>query len=365
MKQILKVVGLIVLFTIAYLALWPVPIDPQAWEAPANKGYVGDFQENDKLEKFTKLTMGEFSGPEAAIEMPNGDVVATSHEGWVVKWSPGATEAEPLVDAGGRALGLDHDQNGNIWLADAYIGLVKMSPDGNLETVLDEVDGIPLLYADDIAITPNGKMYFSDASTRFSAKKYGGTLAASLLDINEHSDNGRILEYDPVTGQSRTIMDELTFANGVASSPSGDFILVAETGEYRVHKYWLAGEKAGSSEVIIENLPGFPDNIHIGKNGRYWVGLTSPRSQILDDLAGNTFMRKVIQRLPAFMRPNVVNYGLVFAIDENGNVLANLQSPSGSVYATTGVAETDEHIYVTSLTAPFLAKYNKADLGIE
>ena len=95
------------------------------------------------------------------------------------------------------------------------------------------------------------------------------------------------------------------------------------------------------------------------------MGLTAPRSEVLDDLSGEPFWRSVIQRLPEVMRPQVEYYGLVFAIDENGNVLENLQSPSGSVYATTGVAESAKYIYVTSLTAPFLARYKKSDLKIQ
>jgi len=208
---------------------------------------------------------------------------------------------------------------------------------GELTTEVTEVEGVAVRYADDLAVAPNGKIYLSDASTRFAASDYESTLAASLLDIMEHSDNGRVIEFDPI---------------------------VAETGEYRIWKHWISGVDAGKSEVIIDNLPGFPDNVHIGENGRYWVGLTAPRSDVLDDLSGEPFWRSVIQRLPEMMRPQVVPYGMVFAIDENGNVLENLQAPNGEVYATTGVAESKQHIYVTSLTAPFLARYKKSDLDI-
>jgi len=105
--------------------------------------------------------------------------------------------------------------------------------------------------------------------------------------------------------------------------------------------------------------------VHLGKNGRYWIGITAPRAQILDDLAGEPFWRSVIQRLPEAMRPQVLPYGMVVAIDANGKVLENLQAPNGAAYATTGVAETDDYIYVTSLTAPFLARYRKDTLGIQ
>lgn len=364
MRALLNIFGLSIVFALAYLFAWPVDVNPVGWKAPINLGYVGKFAVNQKLESFEKLTMGGMSGPEAAVQSPDGSLIATSHEGWLIRWDGDQIEGVPFIDVGGRPLGIDFDAQGNLWIANAYIGLMKLSPLGELTTELTEVDGIAVRYADDIAVAANGKIYLSDASTRFSAKDYSSTLAASLLDIMEHSDNGRIIEFDPVSGEAQIVLANLTFANGVAADPQGRFILIAETGEYRIWKHWISGPNRGKSEVIIDNLPGFPDNVHIGANGRYWVGLTAPRSKLVDDLAGEPFWRKVVQRLPAIMGPQVMPYGMVIAIDENGKVLENLQAPNGAAYATTGVAESREHIYVTSLTAPFLARYSKDDLGI-
>lgn len=363
-KRILKSGLLILLAAIGYLALWPVPIDPQVWDSPEFQGFKGDYQTNQKLDEFTRLTMGNLTGPEAAVQAPNGNIVATTHEGWIVMWEEGDTESQNVIDVGGRPLGLAFDATGNLWIANAYTGIQKLTPGGELELVLTEVDGLPLLYADDIDVSANGLIYFSDASTKFSAEKYKSTLAASLLDIFEHTDSGRLIEYNPQTGAAKTVLDKMTFANGVALSETGDFVLVAETGEYRVHKLWLQGERQGQSEIVIDNLPGFPDNIHRGLNGRFWIGMTSPRSKVVDDLSEKPFWRKVVQRLPSFLRPKVVHHGIVLAIDADGQVLANLQSPGGKAYATTGAWETDDKLYVTSLTAPFLAQFYKQGLGL-
>ena len=365
MGALLKILGISIVLSLAYLLAWPVDVKPVSWTAPVSQGYVGDFAINQKLESFERLGMGELSGPEAAVHSPDGSLIATTHEGWLIRWDGEQTQGTPFIKVGGRPLGLDFDAQGNLWIANAYTGLMKLSPLGELTTEVAEVDGVAVRYADDVAVAPSGKVYFSDASTRFSAKQYNSTLGASLLDIMEHSATGRIIEFDPISRLAKTVMANLSFANGVAADPLGRFIIVAETGEYRVWKHWLAGPKTGKSEVIIDNLPGFPDNVHIGQNGRYWVGLTTPRVDILDTLAGKPFWRSVIQRLPEAMRPQISPYGMVFAIDENGAVLENLQAPSGAAYATTGVAESNEYLYVTSLTAPFLARYKKTELGVE
>jgi len=219
-------------------------------------------------------------------------------------------------------------------------------------------------YADDVAVATNGKIYFSDATTRFAAQDWGGTLAASLLDILEHGDTGRIIEYDPVNKQAKVVLKGLNFANGVAAAPDAPFILVNETGEYRVWKLWIDGPKSGQSEVILSNLPGFPDNVSAGLDGVFWVGIVAPRSSELDAIAAKPFWRKLSLRLPEFMRLQVQPYGMVVGIGSDGSVRHNLQAPSGRLYSTTGVVETGSDIYITSLTAPFLAKVSKTDAGL-
>lgn len=364
MKNVVRVIAIIIAVSTLYLAFWPVPIEPQSWKSHTQPEFTGDFSVNDKLANFEALELVGLTGPEAVIQDAAGNVYATTHEGWILRWVNDSLVPEKWVDVKGRPLGIAFDAEQNLWVANAYIGLQKITPSGEVTVELTETDGVAIRYADDLVVTPNGRIYFSDASTKFAAAEANGTLAASLLAIMEHSDDGRIIEYDPVSGASSVVMDSLTFANGVTSDEQGRFILVAETGSYRVWKYWLQGEKAGEAEVLMENLPGFPDNVHRGRNSRYWIGFTTIRAPILDELAEKPFWRKVVQRLPEFMHPKVEPYGHVIAINENGDVLHSMQDPNGAYPATTGAWESKEHLYVSSLTAPVLARYKKSALGL-
>lgn len=202
----------------------------------------------------------------------------------------------------------------------------------------------PNVYADDVDIAENGKVYFTDATTKFSAKAFGGTLNASLLEILEHRGNGRLIEYTPSTGKSKVIMDGLVFANGVAVSHDQASVLVNETGNYRVLRYWLGGPRSGQVDIVIDNLPGFPDNISAARNGGYYVGLASPRSSAVDKLADSPFLRKIVQRLPKLLRPQGQAYGHLIKISERGEIELSLQDPTGAI-------ETDEELYISSLTA--------------
>ena len=70
----------------AYLALWPVPVDPVAWNAPEDAGYTGPFAANDRLAGIAVLPIGGDHGPEdVAIDAKGflGGWAAQAHRlGW-------------------------------------------------------------------------------------------------------------------------------------------------------------------------------------------------------------------------------------------------------------------------------------------
>jgi len=357
---------LLVLFVavICYFVVWPVPVDPVSWNAPTSVGYTGKFAPNNRLKGLQTFGIGNNRGPEDIALDANGRIYAATHEGRIVRLQPDGSNPENWVETGGRPLGIDFDNQGNLIAADAFLGLLSISPDGSITILADVADGVPILYADDVDVALDGKIYFSDASTRFGAKEYGGTYEASLLDLMEHSGSGRLLVYDPVSQKATTLVDGLTFANGVAVSHDQTYVLVNETGKYRVIRYWIAGPKKGQAEPIIENLPGFPDNISQGLNDRFWIAFVSPRNPLLDKLSDKPFLRKVIQRMPKFIRPKATPYGHIIAINGEGQVLEDLQDPEGGYALITGVTETNEYLYIGSLIMPVLGRLSKSSVEL-
>ncbi|PIP38270.1 MAG: strictosidine synthase [Desulfobacterales bacterium CG23_combo_of_CG06-09_8_20_14_all_51_8] len=357
MKKIIRSLAVILILIIIYLVTWPVPIDPVAWEAPPDPGYTGPFEVNTRLAGIEKLPLGDTHGPEDIALDADGRIYAATHEGFIVRMENGG-EPEKWVNTGGRPLGIDFDGNGNLIVADSYIGLLSIAPNGKITPLVTSVDGIPLGFTDDVDVAADGKIYFSDASSKFIAKTYG-TMAASLLDLMEHGANGRLIVYDPATGKASTLISGLSFANGVAVSPDQSFVLINETGNYRVLRYWIAGPQKGTWKPLIESLPAFPDNISTGFDGRFWVALVSPRNPLLDSLAGKPFIRKMIQRLPEAIKPKAVSYGHIIAINGNGEVVADLQDPAAACPINTGVTETQQYLYIGSLATDFIARLPK------
>ena len=363
MMKPVKLLVMLTIFVVLYLVFWPVAIHPVSWDSPVDRGYVDDFATNHELAELQLLSFDSLTGPESLALGPDGLLYFTSHEGWIVRHDAITAKSERWINSGGRPLGLLFGEGGELYVADAYRGLLVVTSDGQIKVIADSFEGEPLEYVDDLALDGDGNIYFSDASSKFGARAWGGNFAASLLDIMEHGGRGRLFVYRRDSGRLERLLDGLQFANGVAVDPNGSFVLVAETGAYRIIKYWIGGEKAGKSGVLIDNLPGFPDNIIRGQNGTFWVGLVNPRNAILDSLSDHPFLRKVVQRLPAAFRPNAQAYSHVFELSASGDVLRSLQNPGPEAFgATTGALEVGEWLYISSLNEPHLARIPLAQL---
>ena len=346
-------------------------LEPVAWKAPRNAGYVGPYSTNTRLGALQRISLGGESGPEHAAVGPDGKLYAAVDGGKILRINLDGTEPAVWARTGGRVLGFDFDARGWLIAADAMRGLLAIEP-GAIAPAGRKIDVLvgEVSYANAVVVARDGKIYFTDSTRRFSPALSGGTFNASVLDAIEHSSTGRLLVYDPSTGQTQVMLRELSFANGVALSTDERSLFLVETNKYRVWKVALGvrnlSAKTGGAgaRILLANLPGFPDNLTHGLNGRIWLGLTKPRSPLVDALSDKPFIRKVMLRLPRALWPIPPSYGHVLAFTEEGEVVIDLQDPSGTYPETTGVLETPDGLYVQSLHAPALGWLPKSAAGL-
>lgn len=353
MKKIVVALALVVaLLAAGFVWFLRSPgLDAVAWEPAIAPAFTGVLASNQDLQQASLLARGELHGPEDIAVDGQGRVHAGLADGRVVRLDPvsvddGSPEkltVTTLANTGGRPLGMAFDADGNLIICDAYKGLLKLGPDGVLTTLLTEVDGVPLTFTDDLDIARDGRIYFTDASTRYQQPDY-------VVDLLEGRPYGRLYVYDPATGEARLLLKDLYFANGVALSAAEDAVFVAETYRYRLRKFWLSGPRAGQSEIVAENLPGLPDNINSDRNGTIWIALPSPRKAIADVSARHPWMRELMFRLPRAFWPKPDRYGLVVAVDEQGKLLRSLHDPSGDhLRMITSVLPHEGRLYFGSL----------------
>ena len=301
-------VALVLAGVAAYLCFWPVPIEPVSWRAPAPPGFTGPYALNTRLASLRSIDIGNEVGPEHIAIGPDGKLYAAMEGGILLRMDPDGGRREVFAKTGGRVLGFDFDKAGRMIAADPMKGLLAIAPDARVpdsrvpysrvNVLADRLStGDPIRYANSIVVAPDGTIYFTDASARFAPADWGGTLEASLLDILEQAATGRVLAHDPATGSTRIVAHGFSFANGIALSLDARSLFVTETGRYRIWKIDAGARdldvQGGSpqAQVLIDNLPGYPDNLMRGRDGRIWVGLFRPRNPAADGLAQRPFVR--------------------------------------------------------------------------
>ena len=343
---------------VAYLALWPVPIDPVAWEAPEDRGFVGDFALDSTLAGAERIPLGDHPGPESVARDAEGRLYAAARDGSIVRLDADGRNPSVWARTDGRPLGLAFGTDGTLYVADGIRGLLAVDTTGQVTVLATEAEGRPFGFADDLDVAPDGRVYFSDASSKFTVAARADA-AASTLDVLEHGGHGRLLEWDPITRQVRVVAAGLQFANGVALTADARAVLMTETGAYRIIRVEVKGPDRGRVTPLVENLPGFPDNISRDAEGRFWVALFAPRKGIVDRLAGYPALRKVIVRIPAALQPKPARRSHLIAIDETGRVLDDRQDPAGGYAPITDVLATPEWLYLGSLSEPMLGRVRR------
>ncbi len=340
-KAILGVVGILVILVAIFL-LQSAPIDPAAYTPPKAPELSGVLAPNNLLQKAELLAQGKINGPEEVAVDGQGRVYGGTQDGKIMRLLADG-KPEVFAETKGRPLGLQFDKNGNLIVCDAYKGLLSIDPQGKIKVLASSAEGGPFKFTDALDISGDGIIYFTDASSKYQQDEY-------LYDLLESRPHGRFMSYDPATGQVKVLLKNLYFANGVALSRQEDFVLVNETYRYRIVRYWLKGSKAGTHEVFIDNLPGFPDNISSNRKGTFWLALFTVRNDAVDKLHPSPFLKAQMSKLPKAFWPKPKPYGLVLALDENGKITQSLHEPTGNhLKEITSAREYGGYLYLGSL----------------
>jgi sugar lactone lactonase YvrE len=320
-------------------------LDAVAYKPPKAPQMKGVLSKNTRLQEAQLLAQGKIDGPEDVAVDDQGRVYGAANNGQIIRVSTkaGTETVEVFAETGGRPLGLHFDAQGNLIVCDAFKGLLSINPQGEIVTLLTEVEGQPLVFTDDLDIASDGTIYFSDASTKFDQQNY-------MLDLIEARPHGRLIAYYPETKTAKVLLDQLYFANGVALSQNEDFLLINETYRYRIRRYWLSGENAGTNDIFIDNLPGFPDGVSSNREGTFWLALFTVRNPLMDFIHPYPALKNLMANLPKALWPKPKPYALVLKLNEQGDIVESLQDPSGEhLFAVTSAQEHKGKLYLGSL----------------
>jgi sugar lactone lactonase YvrE len=297
-------------------------------------------------------------GPEDVVVDAAGQLWTGLVDGRIVRSSPDGSEHTVVADTGGRPLGLHVARDGRLLVCDSYRGLLALDPtSGRLTTLVESVDSDghgsarrrPLVFCSNVTETSDGTIYFTESTSAFHFEHFLG----AVLEARGRGSLFRLASDGTVT----TLLDDLYFANGLTVTADGSALVFAESMGRRLSKYWLTGPQAGTVTPLAVNLPGMPDNISTGSDGRIWVAMVTaanPQAEALMPKA--PWIRRLIWRLPSRLQPKVQPEIWVVGFDaDDGTVLGGIRTTRPNFGAVTGVVESAGRLWMSTIEFPALA----------
>jgi sugar lactone lactonase YvrE len=313
------------------------PIDPIRWQPPPSR----PLPEPDPIAALQVVAVPG-TAPEDVVADADGTIWAGVEDGRIVAISADGSSVRVVADTGGRPLGLAVARDGRLLICDSHRGLLRYDPlTGTIDTLVAEVAGRKLTFCSNVVESSDGTIFFTESTSRFHYEYYKGS-------VIEGRPSGSLFRLDP-DGTLTELAGDLHFANGVTLTADESALVFAETTACRLSKYWLAGERAGTITPLVTELPGYPDNISTGLDGRIWVALVSDRNPLNEWLGPRApIIRSVMWRLlPYSWLPNPKSTVWVAGFDpDNGHLLTQLRTQHPDFGLATGVVETTGRLWL-------------------
>ncbi|XP_050738951.1 adipocyte plasma membrane-associated protein Hemomucin-like isoform X2 [Eriocheir sinensis] len=413
MRRMLRLVVDLAVLTLVFVLLPGLPpkVTYNNYEMlPPSLPLEGALAGNKKLNNVQRILDGKIVGPESIAARGTEEIFVSLHGGKILRlWGPRFDHFKSVASIGpgcdgpwqedicGRPLGLRFAPDGKLLVADAYFGLFSVDVDtGEKESLFDvkqEIEGAMPMLPDDLDVDKDGNIYWSDAST-------ASHLSDSVIEMLS-DPSGRLIKYDPKTGTNTVLARNIHFANGVQLSPDHDFVLFSETFKFRILRHWLSGPKAGETEIFVDRLPGYPDNIRARNDGGYYISLVSLPSesnrQLASALGSLPFVRKLLLRILVLTKlifegvnsifPNQYiekmasktlhlepvsemnlkesNLTIVVEVDAAGKIVDSLQGDSGKIVQISETQKVGDNLFFGSPYNKYLGRIDLSPPSME
>jgi sugar lactone lactonase YvrE len=318
-------------------------IDPIRWQPPPSR----PLPEPDLTAALHVVALPG-TAPEDVVADADGNIWTGIEDGRIIRICCDGSSAQVVTDTGGRPLGLAVARDGRLLICDSHRGLLRYDPGSDtMETLVAEVNGRALTFCSNVVESLDGTIFFTESTSRFHYEYYKGS-------VIEGRPTGSLFRRDP-DGTVSVLASELHFANGVTLTADESALVFAETTAVRLSKYWLTGDRAGTITPLVTELPGYPDNISTGLDGRIWVALVSDRNALNEWLGPRApIIRSLMWKLlPYRSLPNPKPTVWVIAFDHgDGRVVTQLHTSHPDFGLATGVVETPGRLWLGRIGGP-------------
>ena len=173
--------------------------------------------------------------PEGPLALADGSWLVTElalSRGCVSQVLPDGTRREIVKT--GRPNGLAITADGRIWVAETLTPqILTITLDGRAQTELTQIGDVPLLWPNDLGVGPDGALYLTDSGALISEFLDGDFPKPGFAAVKA---DGKVIRFDPASGETTIIDRGLQFANGIAFDRAGN-LYASETNTGEIYRY--------------------------------------------------------------------------------------------------------------------------------
>ncbi|MFN0107088.1 MAG: SMP-30/gluconolactonase/LRE family protein [Bryobacteraceae bacterium] len=200
-----------------------------------------------------------FGFTEGPAWSPEGHLIFSDIYSSRILKTVGAGQPEIYRNFSNAANGNALDRQGRLYTCERDGRRVaRMEKDGRVSVIASEWQGKRLNSPNDIAVRRDGHVYFSDPASR------------AVLEPQEIGFSG-VYHVGP-DGKLSLVTSKMARPNGVALTPNGRTLYVADSQEKKIVAFDLdAKGNATNERVLIANLEGTPDGLRVAENGNLYI----------------------------------------------------------------------------------------------
>ncbi len=175
------------------------------------------------------------------------------------RWDP-AGGLQTFRSPSGNANGNTVDLRGLLLTAQHDGRVTRTNEDGTVETVVDTYQGKRLSSPNDLVVTSDGALWFTDPP-------YG------LGDRSQETDGNHVYRLAPDGSTLTAVVTDMDRPNGLCFSPDERMLYVADSGMETRHIRAFAVAPDGTvsgGQVFATTDQGFPDGIRCDESGNVW-----------------------------------------------------------------------------------------------
>ncbi|WP_166848365.1 SMP-30/gluconolactonase/LRE family protein [Isoptericola sp. BMS4] len=182
----------------------------------------------------------------------------------VLRWDEASGAVGVLDSPAGYTNGRTLDPQGRVVTCrQGPRDVVRTEHDGSMTVLADRWEGKRLNSPNDVVVAADGGVWFTDPPYGI-ASDYEGEAAQPEIG------GCHVYRVDPGTGEVAAVVTDMDRPNGLAFTPDGRRLLVADTSRQHVRVFDVDGGRLSGGGVLAD-LGAGPDGVRFDTAGRAWV----------------------------------------------------------------------------------------------